>query len=507
MPIKINVRNLINDFLEMYSSEPEEIVLTESIANSLDAGATRLELKLKRTETGDVYSIRDNGAGMSEMAFENSYHAIALSSKDKGTSIGFAGVGGKLYLAMLEAGHSIYTETKSVSFYGASELGMKGDEAVWRRVTPKKRVREGTGTYVEVRLRTGRLDRQKIEDIVRKDYNAVLTGAYGGKQIRVGWRRTPLKAWAPAAERSGRASFFVEGARCEAHFFLTTSPFPEPRGLDLIVLGKKVKGEQWFNLQFEATPEYARRIYGYVIADPLAKLLTTNKQELRIGNDRTWLAFRRGIYLAFRKWLKDVGAINESSSNESAVDVGATRDVTRLINRLLKLPDFADYNPLLRSVSRPASRRRATREKNAPQTPSQGALKSSDSSLPVAKTSEGLATYSALERIRGECPDPLVSGRRSGREETGPTPRPSRVSVSFAHRPELDDEAWIDSEAVVINTGHPTFKKSQRNGEAMTTSHIVRCVFMTLMENKDPSKKEGLDELRRFYKSWAVLKN
>ena len=35
-----------------------------------------------------------------------------------------------------------------------------------------------------------------------------------------------------------------------------------PRGLDIVVLGKKVKGDQWFNLQFEVRPEFARRICG-----------------------------------------------------------------------------------------------------------------------------------------------------------------------------------------------------------------------------------------------------
>jgi hypothetical protein len=132
--------------------------------------------------------------------------------------------------------------------------------------------------------------------------------------------------------------------------------------------------------------------------------------------------------------------------------------------------------------------------------------------LPSAKSEESRATYSALKQVQGEgrrSSNQLVPDHPGGQEEpsAAAAAKPSRVNVSFAHRPELDAEAWIDSQAVVINTGHPTFKKSQRNGEAMTTMHIMRCVFMALMENRDPSKKEGLDELRKFYKSWAVLKN
>src|SRR5580658_10378931 len=161
-PLRINVRNLIRDFLEMYPSEPEEVVLTESIANSLDARSKRIEVGLTEEEGGTVYSIKDDGAGMTQEAFENSYHGIALSSKAKGEAIGFAGVGAKLYLAMLDSGNHVYTETRSDSFYGASEFGMSDDEAVWRTVEPRGRLEAGgpNGTFMEVMLRR-RLERSR----------------------------------------------------------------------------------------------------------------------------------------------------------------------------------------------------------------------------------------------------------------------------------------------------------------------------------------------------------
>ena len=77
--------------------------------------------------------------------------------------------------------------------------------------------------------------------------------------------------------------------------------------------------------------------------------------------------------------------------------------------------------------------------------------------------------------------------------------------MSVVNRRESDEEAWIDSEAIVINSGHPVFQKSQTHGNAMETMHMMRCVFMALMENQDPSKKEVFDELRKFFKGWASL--
>jgi hypothetical protein len=36
-------------------------------------------------------------------------------------------------------------------------------------------------------------------------------------------------------------------------------------------------------------------------------------------------------------------------------------------------------------------------------------------------------------------------------------------------------------------------------------NHMMRCIFMALIENRDSSKKEILDELRGFYQGWADL--
>src|SRR5204862_5316161 len=51
-PLKINIRNLIRDFLEMYPDEPEEVVLTESIANALDAHPTAILIELREEKEG-----------------------------------------------------------------------------------------------------------------------------------------------------------------------------------------------------------------------------------------------------------------------------------------------------------------------------------------------------------------------------------------------------------------------------------------------------------------------
>src|SRR5437660_872395 len=203
---------------------------------------------------------------------------------------------------MLEAGHSIYTETRSNSFWGASELGMKADEAVWRRIEPQGKLKSPTGTYVEVKLRPGKLDRSRVEQIIRESYNAILAGIYGGISVHVGWRRERLEPWQPPSAAQSK-TFRIDRKECKAYFWLAPNELEDtPMGLDIVVLGKKVKGDQWFNLQFEVRPEFARRIAGLIVADPLARFLTTNKQDLRMGNERAWQDFRGRAYATFKAW-------------------------------------------------------------------------------------------------------------------------------------------------------------------------------------------------------------
>jgi hypothetical protein len=477
-PLKINVRNLIGDFLEMYSAGPAEVMVMESIANSLDASAARIRVGLSEAKECVVFSVADDGTGMDEQAFENSYHALALSTKEKGKSIGFAGVGGKLYLAMLQAGRSIYTETRSEDFFGASELAMKGDEAVWRRVEPRGRLKTKTGTHIEVEMQRGALDRERVERTIQDGYNAVLLGMCGNVSVFLDWKSERL--W-PALPMTTVASelftFRVRGKKCVACFWLARDEFDAPRGLDIAVLGKKVKGEQWFNLQFEVRPEFSRRVYGLVNADVLANLLTANKQDLRVGNDKTWVEFRRRTYTVFRRWLARLGAVHRTAAARPA-EMAVASEVARAVTGVLRLPSLSMYHPgVHRAQGDGVTKQTAVND-----------LKASKLSASVSR------------RAGGSGPKAGPVGRAPRRGGAG-----SHLGLSIECHPEVDEEAWVGSTGIVINSGHPVFQRNRRMGTSMEAMHMTRCAFMALIENNDPGKKEILDELRNFYKGWASL--
>jgi hypothetical protein len=495
-PLKTNVRNLINDFLEAYSIDPEEVMVIESIANSLDAGAQNIWISLKRTTVGDVFSITDDGKGMTKGEFEDSYHALALSSKEKGGTIGFAGVGGKLYLVMLEAGNSIYTETKSSTFHGASLLTMVSDDAKWKPVPIRGRLIGSRGTHVELILRPGRLDYPTVERIIQDNYNAILLGLYGEKSIHLSWRpHTPLEPWKPDLESEHHFSFKVDGKTCDAYFWLAKEEFEGQKGLDLVILGKRIKANQWFDVQFDIKPDFSKRVCGLVTADPLAKLLTTNKQDLKVvGREKTWKSFKEQINKGLLDWLTDIGAVREIS-NAKSEELAAASEVSEMINRILKLPDLKVYNPYFRRTISDAA------------TKSDG-IDSFIKEIPSAQGVPGTLSDGKGERTRAEGSeqnnDFVSSDEGSELGERVTRRLRSGINVNIVDSADVEEEAWVAKEAVVVNRGNKVYKKFQNQGYSHEVSNMFRIVATALIENADPNKKQAFDELRKFYKSWAT---
>jgi len=86
----VNFQNLIRDLAEMYPFGVAEAVVTELVANCLDAKAELISINYD----GDtkVLVVEDNGEGMTKPQFAE-YHDFAAGLKKRGSGIGFAGLG------------------------------------------------------------------------------------------------------------------------------------------------------------------------------------------------------------------------------------------------------------------------------------------------------------------------------------------------------------------------------------------------------------------------------
>jgi len=81
----------------------------------------------------------------------------------------------------------------------------------------------------------------------------------------------------------------------------------------------------------------------------------------------------------------------------------------------------------------------------------------------------------------------------------------SGIAINIDTQEDNELESWVTPEAIIVNNGHPVYKKFVSQGYITETNNIFRCAIMALIENADPAKKVVFDELRKFYNSWANL--
>jgi len=125
-PMPVNRIHTLENFLKAYKYRAEDVCVNEFIANAMDAfkeysvknGAINISFEQK---SGNYYLIFHNNAPpMNKELFSVKYHKIAESTKRPGDSIGFAGVGAKVFLVATPDGEIItITGENNKKFYAS----------------------------------------------------------------------------------------------------------------------------------------------------------------------------------------------------------------------------------------------------------------------------------------------------------------------------------------------------------------------------------------------------
>ncbi|MEM3066946.1 MAG: ATP-binding protein, partial [Nitrososphaerota archaeon] len=298
---KVNISKLIEDLRQQFPYDPLTALIVETVANAIDSGATEINIVIN--SSGRRYTIRDNGMGMNKEDFEN-YHNIAYTTKGRGRTIGFAGVGAKIFL---DRAVQILTETKSINFHAASEWMFEGEALKWRYIEPLGKVRD-QGTYVDVVLAfkedADKLNKDFILKVIRENYNAILLGEYGKRSIIVNGEE--LRAWIPQTLNKKELKIKVDAhhvVKCTFMFCKESIREEEFRGIGVVVNGKMVTRE-WFDQH----PMNADKITGYIIADHLSSIITTSKDNFD-RKSSSWKKFKSRVAWHFARWLSDIGVM------------------------------------------------------------------------------------------------------------------------------------------------------------------------------------------------------
>lgn len=447
-----NWRKILDNFRQAYQfKSPEELLPSELIANEADAGATRILIDIEG-DCPKTIRVTGNGAGMTRKTF-NDYHDLGSLAKHKGDTIGWAGVGAKLYIDKCD---SIYTETRSKEFYGASvwSFPRKEKAPIYKMVQPRGLLPTRLGTVVEIvvsdRRACNRLTEEMIRWAILHNYNYAMQ-PFGKLVIDLNGHR--IQTFNPKNEADEVHPFEVKlksGAVASGVFaLLKDDVLPGFELISLVVHGKTV-GEQYDFKQFARIKE-STRIAGFARCDELIHIITTSKDNF---NRRTseWKDFENKVGKEFAKWLDKIGYLQKIETDKDLQKMA--NEIRDQLNEVLKMDSIRELNlDLFQKMTRRLSTI-PNPEGDILSTEAEGQQRI-DGNLGEGGDSSGNPLPGELPGQSNK-PDPNGDINAKNRERRGR----GGIEIAYQRFPDKPERAWPDPglSAIVINTENPAFK-------------------------------------------------
>jgi len=512
---RVDLQHLLEDLRDAYPGSIEETILTEIVANSLDAGAAEIIFAsdpIERTLTA-----LDDGAGMQRRELAR-YHDIASSIKTRGAGIGFAGVGIKLGLLVCA---EVLTETRRGKTHVASTWYLSSrHRAPWKWVTPLGLIAQ-RGTAVRLTLHNalsplldpGFLEvtlRRHFQPLFDPNFDEFLATPYpNGVAIQINGRRLEKQHWSAPLSAPLTIRLMRRRKPSALGYLMRDdqSLSEERRGLAISTFGKVIRrGWDWLGV----TPTAPERVGGLIEVPALAACLTLNKGDfIRTGGrGATYLGFRKAIQEAVGKqlaaWGDARGSVEEAPPRE-------VRPLQRDLARLLE--DLAVDFPLLGSLveQRAGGQKRLPLGVRATGTDGRGFVAASVEARGENDDKETVEAESAVgESGTGSETVNEPAAEFAGEDHAVHLPgktvarRPAHygLGIQFEDRPEELELGRLAESTVWVNRAHPAYRRAQASHAI--GYHIALAVAMALAPLAvEPANQHGFIET--FLSRWGEV--
>ena len=493
---QVNFRKLVRDLADMYPDHPFDVVISELVANSLDAKARNIALDWD--DNLKVLVVEDDGDGMDAAQFKE-YHDFAAELKTRGSGIGFAGVGAKISFNIADR---VITETQYRSTSSASDWQWHTDGSLRWKSTPSNRLMHD-GTRVEVHFRHDQvppdLNREYLISVLKRHYLPLLITEFGRSYSAIGLYQTcpqfsvnglPVhqQELSTMAALQLSEDFKVRAVGRSVGWGaigVTKELYPgngHHYGVLLCTRGKVIKSE----LFGQSPGALGSRLFGIVEIPDLVKYLTANKCDLKGGPGRS-----KGLNQLLdpvrdelKRFLATQGiAVVEQSRN--LLSAKLERELTKMVRRL---PELQDFDGLLR-------RSRALRKSDNGSTLTSEAKTQSNASDPhngtTSNTNNGSDGNSREQDEKGT----TKAKRQRTRKNHGPR-------VAFEEHSDRNETAWIDSNTVIINSGHMAYRQRVNQDQARIT-YCMFAIGVALDKAELVESSDGVSYVDKFIAAWA----
>ena len=474
---RVDLLHLLEDLRDAYPGSPEETILTEIVANSLDSGAT--EIAMRADPTSGTLTVTDNGSGMSRAALSR-YHDLAATTKRRGRTIGFAGVGIKLGLLISD---DVVTETRRARTHLATSWRLASkSRAPWRWIEPQG-LQAVPGTTVKLYLTnplSELVDHAFIEaalirhfqPLLDPDFDELLRAHYSnGMRFIVNGR-----AIARVARSPDRVSIEVKIGRQRkpsgcGYLIRHDDLAEEERGIALSTLGKVIKrGWDWIGL----TPADADHVSGLIEVPALVEVLTLNKADfVRAGQKgATFLAYRKALQHAVAAQLQAWGDAPRADANRPRRTRALERDLQSVLSGL------TDDYPILATL---VDRKRGGQHK-LPFAGEGDSVASGPPAEPVSGSTKSDALLPASAPVDREPAEPAAEPTVATVDAAGARgpKQPARLglTVRFESRPDDPQLGALRDSTLWVNDAHPAYRRAAASRSE--GYHIALTLAMTL---------------------------
>lgn len=475
---RINLKHLLEDIRDSYTFPIEEVIITELTANALDSSASKIEF-LVDPEMGTL-ACRDNGTGMRRKELKE-YHNIAMTTKTRGTGIGFAGVGAKLALLIAEM---VITETRGPHHsHTATEWSLTSlMRAPWKFIVPPGSVLNNKGTAVTIKPRHSTsllLTPLFVEKTLTKHFYPLLHPVLREHLFRFVYKRAVefLVNGSPvilpeigAGEHLLQVYLGKQKHPIGIGFLVkNTSNVAKSTGLAISTYGKIIKaGWEWIGI----TPRSPWALWGIVEIPLLAELLTTNKNDFlsNAGSLKKYYRYRKAIQESLIPLLAELEESPERSEEKIQEKLKPlTRDIERALGFIA--PQFPELTSLV-GIRRRFAEKTVEAEKEHGRAVGIQEVEAEEMTTSTDKKELSMREKETDgENITSlQIPDDHGLKRR----------KMPGLKIAFEEYSDQNLLGRIAGETVWINKHHPAWERSQKT--SMEDYHVVMTVAMVLSE-------------------------
>lgn len=253
--------------------------------------------------------------------------------------------------------------------------------------------------------------------------------------------------------------------------------------------GKVIKPD--FLNQFPG--QLSPRVFGVVEIPELIKYITTSKTDFirRSGRNRDLELIFESVRSVFKQWLKKIGVISsEVMDDKEAKQI--ERELKKIIEDVPELGDFLGMR-LKKEVLTEADEGYIAVE----------ILDTGEKTLPDG---EGVKSGDMSPTSPGDGNEPTLIHNPKGDTKAKPISRSAKKGpkIGFVEQPDQIDLAWIESGAILINSGHPSYLTTLPNSKARCLHSLfaIGCVIQRMISQRD-EENHDLSFIDRMMSIWG----